>query len=128
MQTTARTLWEKFIVHYGLPEKVLLDQGSDQVECYSHCTLPENSVQTEYDMETDTQTNSCIPDAGWTGICLQTEILVPPWKSVLDFPHTVSKWSRLIWTTLGCVTFCTWCDHPRWSCINMITVHRWCWS
>ena len=27
VQTTARTLWDKFIVHYGLPEKILLDQG-----------------------------------------------------------------------------------------------------
>ena len=27
MQTTARTLWDKFIVHYGLPEKILSDQG-----------------------------------------------------------------------------------------------------
>ena len=26
-QTTARTLWHKFIVHYGLPEKILSDQG-----------------------------------------------------------------------------------------------------
>ena len=26
-QTNAKTLWDKFIVHYGLPEKVLLDQG-----------------------------------------------------------------------------------------------------
>ena len=26
-QTTAKTLWDKFIVHYGLPEKILLDQG-----------------------------------------------------------------------------------------------------
>ena len=25
-QTTARTLWDKFIVHYGLPEKILSDQ------------------------------------------------------------------------------------------------------
>ena len=25
-QTMARTLWDKFIVHYGLPEKILLDQ------------------------------------------------------------------------------------------------------
>ena len=24
---TARTLWDKFIVHYGLPEKILMDQG-----------------------------------------------------------------------------------------------------
>ena len=26
-QTTAKTLWDKFIVHYGLPKKVLTDQG-----------------------------------------------------------------------------------------------------
>ena len=26
-QTSARTLWDKFIVHYGLPEKILSDQG-----------------------------------------------------------------------------------------------------
>ena len=26
-QRTARTLWDKFIVHYGLPEKIMLDQG-----------------------------------------------------------------------------------------------------
>ena len=26
-QTTANTLWDKFIVHYGLPEKILMDQG-----------------------------------------------------------------------------------------------------
>ena len=26
VQTTARTLWDKFIVHYGLPEKILSDQ------------------------------------------------------------------------------------------------------
>ena len=26
-QTNARTLWDKFIVHYGLPEKILSDQG-----------------------------------------------------------------------------------------------------
>ena len=26
-QTTARTLWDKFIVQYGLPEKILPDQG-----------------------------------------------------------------------------------------------------
>ena len=26
-QTTAKTLWDKFIVHYGLPKKILLDQG-----------------------------------------------------------------------------------------------------
>ena len=25
-----------------------------QVECILHCTSPENSVQTEYDMQTDT--------------------------------------------------------------------------
>ena len=27
VQTTAMTLWDKFIVHYGLPEKILSDQG-----------------------------------------------------------------------------------------------------
>ena len=26
-QTTAKTLWDKFIVHYGIPEKILSDQG-----------------------------------------------------------------------------------------------------
>ena len=26
-QTTAKTLWDKFIVHYGLPKKILSDQG-----------------------------------------------------------------------------------------------------
>ena len=29
VQTTARTLWDKFIVHYGLPEKIPSDQGCD---------------------------------------------------------------------------------------------------
>ena len=26
-QTTAKTLWDKFIVHYGLPQKIFTDQG-----------------------------------------------------------------------------------------------------
>ena len=26
-QMTAKTLWDKFIVHYGLPQKILVDQG-----------------------------------------------------------------------------------------------------
>ena len=26
---TAETLWDKFIVHYGLPEKILMDQGKN---------------------------------------------------------------------------------------------------
>ena len=26
-QTTAKTLWDNFIVHYGLPKKMLSDQG-----------------------------------------------------------------------------------------------------
>ena len=26
-QTMAKTLWDKFIVHYGLPKKILTDQG-----------------------------------------------------------------------------------------------------
>ena len=28
-QTTAETLWDKFIVHYGLPKKILSDQGQN---------------------------------------------------------------------------------------------------
>ena len=28
-QMTAKTLWDKFIVHYGLPEKILTDQGQN---------------------------------------------------------------------------------------------------
>ena len=28
-QTTAKTLWDKFIVHYGLPKKILSDQGQN---------------------------------------------------------------------------------------------------
>ena len=28
-QTTAKTLWDKFIVHYGLPKKILMDQGQN---------------------------------------------------------------------------------------------------
>ena len=28
-QTTAKTLWDKFIVHYGLPKKILTDQGQN---------------------------------------------------------------------------------------------------
>ena len=27
--TTAKTLWDKFIVHYGLPIKILTDQGQN---------------------------------------------------------------------------------------------------
>ena len=30
-QTTAKTLWDKFIIHYGLPEKILSDQGRNFV-------------------------------------------------------------------------------------------------
>ena len=26
---TAKTLWDKFIVHYGLPQKILMDQGQN---------------------------------------------------------------------------------------------------
>ena len=42
--------------------------------------------------------NQCIPDAGQTGNCQQTETLVPPWKSVPGFylPHlSGAGWSRL---------------------------------
>ena len=74
---------------------------------YLHCTPPRNGVQTGYDMETDTQTNQCITDAVLTGICQQTEIPVPQWELVLGFLCATSKWSRLIWTTLGCATCCT---------------------
>ena len=28
-QMTAKTLWDKFIGHYGLPEKILTDQGQN---------------------------------------------------------------------------------------------------
>ena len=28
-EMTAKTLWDKFIVHYGLPEKILMDQGQN---------------------------------------------------------------------------------------------------
>ena len=28
-QTTAKTLWDKFIIHYGLPRKILSDQGQN---------------------------------------------------------------------------------------------------
>ena len=95
---------------------------------YSHCTSPENGVQAGYNVETDTQSNQCIPDAGQMGSCQQTKIPVPPWKSVPGFSCATSKWSRLIQTTLECATCCTWCDHSRWSCTSRLTVHRWCWS
>ena len=88
----------------------------------SHCTSPESIVQTQYSMKT----SPCIPDVGWPGTYLQTKILVPSQKSVLGFLGAVSKWSRLIWITLGCVTCCALYDHPGESCI--ITIHRWCWS
>ena len=107
---------------------LVLDRCDGISRVYSHCTSPENGVQARYNMETDTQSKQCIPEARWSGSCQQTEILVPPWKSVLGYLYAVSKWSRLIWTTLGCVTYCTWCDHPRWSCISRLTVHRWHWS
>ena len=28
---TAKTLWDKFIVHYGLPKKILIDEGQNFV-------------------------------------------------------------------------------------------------
>ena len=52
---------------------------------YAHCTSQANGVQTEYNMEKDTQTNQCIPDARQTGICQQNKILVPQWELVLGF-------------------------------------------
>ena len=91
---------------------------------YSHCTSPESIVQTWYSMKT----SPCVPDIGQPGTCLHTEIPVPPWESVPGFSCAASKWSRLIQTTLRCVTWCTWCDYPRQSCISRLTVHRWHWS
>ena len=116
------------IHHRDYIERIPLNAKTGDSKVCSHCTSPENVVQLGYDMETDTQANQYIPDAWWTGICQQTEILVPPWESALGGLCAMSKCSRLIWTTLGCVTCCTWCDHPRWSCISRITVHRWHWS
>ena len=29
VQMTAKTLWDKFIVHYGLPKKILMDEGQN---------------------------------------------------------------------------------------------------
>ena len=83
-----------------------------QVECSLHCNSPEKGVQAEYNMQRDTQANPCIPDAGQTSTCQQTKILVPPWKLVLGGSGALSKWSRLIQTTLGCATCCTWCAIP----------------
>ena len=74
------------------------------------------------------QANLCIPAASQSSICQQTKILVPPWKSVLGSSGASSKWGRLIWTTLRCVTCCAWCDDPRQSCISRCTIHRWHWS
>ena len=99
-----------------------------QVECSLHCTSPENSIQTEHNMQADTQANLWIPAASQSSICQQTKILVPPWKSVLGSSDTTSKWSRSIQTTLGYATCCAWCNHPRQSCISRCTIHKWCWS
>ena len=36
-QTTAKTPWDKFIVHYGIPKKILMDQGQNfesQLVCW----------------------------------------------------------------------------------------------
>ena len=90
----------------------------------SHCTSPGSIVQTQYGMKS----SPCIPDIGWPSTCSQTKIPVPPMESALGFSCATSKWSRFIWTTLGCATCCAWCDHSWWSCISRLTVHRWCWS
>ena len=99
-----------------------------QVECILYCTSPESGIQTEHNMQTDTQTNLYIPDAGQSSICQQTKILVHPWKLVLGGSGAIFKWGRSICATLGCATCCAWCDHPRQSCISKHTIHRWCWS
>ena len=90
----------------------------------SHCTSPESIVQTQYGMKT----SPCIPDVRWPGTVLQTKIPVPPWEPVLSFLCVTSNWSRLIQTTLGCATCCTWFDHSWWSCISRLTFHKWHWS
>ena len=95
------------------------------LECFLHCTSPENGIQTEHNMQADTEANLCIPASGQSSMCQQTKILVPPWKSVLGGTGAMPEWSRSFWTTLGCATYCTWCDHPRWSCISRCTIHRW---
>ena len=79
-----------------------------QVECVLHCASPENSIQTKHIMQTDTQANPCIPDAGWSSICQQTKIVIPPWKLVHGGLDAVFKWSRSIWTALGCATCHAW--------------------
>ena len=75
--------------------------------------FPENSIQTEHNVQTDTQANLCIPDASWPSICQQTKVLVPPWKSVPGGSSATPKWDRLIGTTLGCAICCAWWSHPR---------------
>ena len=74
---------------------------------------PENGVQAQCNMQTDTHANPCIPDASQSSICQPTKILIPPWKLVLGGSGAASKWSRSIQTTLGCATCWAWCDHPR---------------
>ena len=58
-------------------------------------------------MKTNTQTNPCISDAGWTGIYQQSKVLVPPSESFLGCTCAMFKWSRLIRTTLR--TCCLLC-------------------
>ena len=65
--------------------------------------FPRNGVQTGYNMETDMQTNPCIPDTRWSGICQQTEILVPhgSWFWVFCTLYlSGGGWSRLPWGVL----------------------------
>ena len=102
--TTGTTLRE-FPFHAEMSGALQTCDGIGRV--YLHCTPPGNGVQMGQDMETDTKTNLCIPDTGWAGICQQAKILVPPWELVLGFFCAMSKWSRLIQTTLGCAACCT---------------------
>ena len=78
-----------------------------------HCTSPENSIQADHNMQTDTKADLCITDASWPSICQQTKVQVPPWKLVPGGSGATSKWGRLIWTTLGCTTHCACWSHPR---------------
>ena len=58
-QTTARTQWDKFIVHYGLPEKILSDEGHNiesQLVDDLHKLMGTQKIQTSlYHPQTNSQ-------------------------------------------------------------------------
>ena len=67
-------------------------------------------------METDTQTNQCIPDARWGGIYQQTKIPIPPRELVPGFfyvPHLGEACSSILtWGVLSAVLDVTTPDGP----------------